>query len=157
MKKHLLFVVLAVMTYVAIGCQSFVVNTIPAQMPTPTLAVETKPIGDEEREEAYEFFYELKNLMAFGEYEHFAEEIRYPIAINMDGQLKSFVYVAELEANFEKIFSEAEIQTFIAMDESELIFTSEGVKLPDDKIWFDLICMDSNCEEAEFLITKINN
>jgi len=95
--------------------------------------------------------------MALGEYEHFAEEIRYPITVKVDGQPKTFIYVAEFEANFEKIFSKEEIQRFIAIDESELTFTPNGVKVADGIIWFDLICMDPACEETEFLITEINN
>jgi hypothetical protein len=134
-----------------------VVDVYPTPLPTPTLAVNTKPIGDEEKEEALNFFYELKNLVALGEYEHFAEEIRYPITVQVDGEAKTFIFVAEFEANFEKIFSEDIIRQFISTDESELIFTSNGVKVADGIIWFDLICMDPTCEEAEFLITQINN
>ena len=134
-----------------------VLNQYPTPLPTPTLAVLTKPIEDEEREEALNFFYELKNNMALGEYEHFAEEIRYPITVNVDGQPKTFIYVAELDANFEKIFSEEIIQKFISTDESELTFAPNGVKAVDGLIWFDLICMDPSCGNAEFLITAINN
>jgi hypothetical protein len=133
------------------------VDQYPTMLPTPTLAVNTKPIGDEEKEEALNFFYELKNLMALGEYEHFAEEIRYPITVQVDGEAKTFIFVAEFEANFEKIFSEDVIQKFISTDESELTFTSNGVKVADGILWFDLICMEPTCEEAEFLITQINN
>ena len=106
--------------------------------------------------EALNFFYELKNQMALGEYEHFAEEIRYPITVNMDGTPKTFIYVAEFEANFEKIFSEDVIQKFISTDESELTFTPNGVKVADGIIWFDLICTDPACDTTAFLITDIN-
>ncbi|HEU0293943.1 MAG TPA: hypothetical protein VFR47_14480 [Anaerolineales bacterium] len=136
--------------------QPVFVDQYPTLLPTPTLAVITKPIGMDEKEEVFDFFYELKNLMALDEYEHFAEEIRYPITVNVDGQAKTFIYVAEFEADFEKIFSEDVIQRFISTDESELIFTQNGVKVPDGIIWFNLICMDSACEEEEFLITEIN-
>jgi len=108
-------------------------------------------------EEAFDFFYELKNNMALGEYEHFAEEIRYPITVQVDGKPKTFIFVAEFEANFEKIFSDDVIQKFISTDESELTFMPDGVKVADGIIWFDLICTDAACEEAEFLITEINN
>src|SRR5215203_4909174 len=91
-----------------------IINQYPTLLPTPTLAVITKPIDDEEMEEALNFFYELKNLVALGEYEHFAEEIRYPITVNVDGQPKTFIFVAEFEAHFEKIFSEDVIQKFIS-------------------------------------------
>lgn len=134
-----------------------VVDVYPTMLPTPTLAVNTKPIGDEEKEEAFNFFYELKNLVALGKYEHFAEEIRYPVTVKVDGEAKTFIFVAEFEANFEKIFSEDIIRQFISTDESALTFTSNGVKVADGIIWFDLICMDPTCEEAEFLITQINN
>lgn len=134
-----------------------ILNQYPTPLPTPTLAAITKPIAEEEKEEAFHFFYELKNNMALGEYEHIAEEVRYPITANVDGQLKAFVYVAELEANFENIFSADVVQKFISTDESELTFTEHGIKVADGIIWFDLICMDPNCDEAEFLITEINN
>jgi len=133
------------------------VDVYPTLLPTPTLAVLTRAIGDDEKEEAFNFFYELKIHMAAGEYHHLTDEIRYPITTTVDGQPKSFVFAAELEENFEKIFSAEEISRFISTDESELTFTPEGVKVADGIIWFDLICMDPACEEAEFLITKINN
>jgi hypothetical protein len=134
-----------------------VLDQHPTPLPTPTLASVTKPIAEEEQEEAFNFFYELKNNMALGEYEHIAEEVRYPITAHVDGEPKTFVYVAEFEANFEKIFNEAVIQRFISTDESELTFTEQGVKVADGIVWFDLICMDPNCDNAEFLITEINN
>lgn len=137
--------------------QPVLVDQYPTMLPTPTLAVITKSIGMEEKEEAFHFLYELKNLMALGEYEHFAEEIRYPITVNVNGQAKTFIYAAEFEANFDKIFSEEVIQRFISTDESELIFSPNGVKVLDGILWFNLICMDPACEEAEFLITEINN
>jgi len=143
-----------------VGCGSLQpatpVTIYPTLLPPPTLAVDTRPIGEDEMGEALNFFYELKNQMALGEHEHFAEEIRYPITVNVDGQAKTFVYVAEFEANFKKIFSDEEIQKFISIDESELTFTPDGVKVGDGIIWFDLICMDAACEGAEFLITEIN-
>ena len=49
------------------------------------------------------------------------------------------------------------IRKFISTDESELTFTPDGVKVANGMLWFDLICMDPACEEAEFLITEINN
>ena len=107
--------------------------------------------------EALNFFYELKNRVALGQYEHFAEEIRYPITVDVEGAPKTFIFAAEFEANFEKIFSKEAIQKFISTDESELTFTPNGVKVADGILWFDLICMDPTCEEAEFLITEINN
>jgi len=155
MKKLVLIIALFL-----IACgppQTAVVDQYPTMLPTPTLAVNSKPIGDEEKEQAFDFFYELKNNMALGEYEHFAEEIRYPITVQVDGKPKTFIFVAEFEANFEKIFSDDVIQKFISTDESELTFMPDGVKVADGIIWFDLICTDAACEEAEFLITEINN
>lgn len=151
-------VVIIGLVLVACGpSQPVLVDQYPTMLPTPTLAAVTKPIGMDEKEEAFNFFYELKNLIALGEYEHFAEEIRYPITVNVDGQAKTFIYVAEFEANFEKIFREDVIQRFISTDESELMFTQNGVQVLDGILWFDLICMDPACEEAKFLITEINN
>lgn len=155
--------VIVLITFFLAACSSPAASTpmIPEQystpLPTPTLAINTKPIDENEKEQAFHFFYELKVLMAKGEYEHFAEEIRYPITVRVDGQPKAFVYVAEFEENFEKIFSKDMIQKFISTDESELTFTPNGVNVGDGMIWFDLICMDPVCEEAEFLITEINN
>lgn len=150
-----------ILTLVLVGCGSFQPSTPvtihPTLLPMPTLALNTKPIAEDEMGEALNFFYELKNQMALGEYEHFAEEVRYPTTVNVDGQAKTFIYVAEFEANFDKIFSEDVIQKFISIDESGLTFTPNGVKVADGIIWFDLICMDPACEEAEFLITEINN
>jgi hypothetical protein len=144
-----------------VGCTPFQpatpVTIYPTPLPTPTLAVHTKPIGETDLDAAYDFFYHLKIHMASGEFEHLAEEIRYPITVNVDGEKKTFVHVAEFDANFEKIFSDEKIQKFISTDESELTFTVEGVKVADGMIWFDWICMDPTCEEAGFLITEINN
>jgi hypothetical protein len=117
----------------------------------------TKPIEGDEMEEALNFCYELKILMASREFEHFAEAVRYPITVNVDGNPKTFVFAAELEANFEKIFSEAVRMEFIAIDESALTFTPDGVRVADGIIWFDLICLEPACTNAEFLITAINN
>lgn len=141
---------------VTVPAPTQIMNQLPTPMPSPTLAVITRPLTDEDQQEALNFFYELKNNMALGKYDHFAEEIRYPITIDVDGAPKSFIFAAEVEANFNKIFTEEAIRKFISTDESELVFTLNGVKLPDGSVWFDLICMDSACEEAEFLITEIN-
>jgi hypothetical protein len=160
MKKLILMIALFLIACESIQAASeptIVVDQYPTLLPTPTLAINTKPIGIEEKVEALDFFYELKIHMALGEYEHFAEEIRYPVTVKVDGEAKTFIFVAEFEANFEKIFSEDIIRQFISIDESELTFTSNGVKVSDGIIWFDLICMDPTCEEAEFLITQINN
>jgi hypothetical protein len=164
MKKNVLLVTLflvactsAVVGPQATGAITPIINQYPTLLPTPTLAINTRPISEEEKEEAFNFFYELKNNMALGKYEHFAEEIRYPITVNEDGQPITFVYVSEFEANFEKIFSKETIQKFISTDESELTFTPNGVKVADGIVWFNLICMDPTCNEAEFLITEINN
>lgn len=132
-------------------------DQFPTPLPTPTLAVLTREIDEEEKEEAYNFLYEMKNNLALGEYEHFAEEIRYPITVNVDGEPKTFVYVAEFESYFEQIFSEDTIKFLIAIDESDLTFTPNGVQVADGIIWFDLICQDPQCEEAEFMVTEINN
>src|SRR5918996_6471366 len=132
------------------GTAPVFVDQYPTMLPTPTLAVDTKPIGEEEKPDALNFFYELKVRMAVGEYEHFAEEIRYPITVRVDGAPKTFIFVAEFEENFEKIFSKEAIQKFISTDESELSFTPDGVKVADGIVWFDLICMDPACEDAEY-------
>lgn len=94
--------------------------------------------------------------MVSRENEHLAEEIRYPITVNVDGEAKTFIYVAEFNANFQKIFTAEKIQKFISIDESELSFTPTGVKVADGIMWFDLICMDPGCDTAAFLITEIN-
>jgi len=134
-----------------------VLNQYPTLMPTPTLAVNTRPIGEAEKEEAYDFFYGQKIHVTLGEYEHFAEAIRYPITANVDGKPRTFIFPAELEASFEKIFSQETIQQLASTDESALTFTDQGVKVGDGILWFDLICMDPACDAAEFLVTEINN
>jgi len=162
MKKFFLFFLLLLLvscqpvkTATPVPVSTEILNQFPTPLPTPTLAILTKPVDNEE--EAFNFFYEMKNKMALGEYEHFAEEIRYPITVKVDGQPKTFIYVAEFEANFEKIFTAEEIKKFISTDESELTFTPNGIKVADGIIWFNLICMDPSCENAEFLITEIHN
>ena len=158
MKKLILLLGLCLCTCVSSpGTAPVFVDQYPTMLPTPTLANNTRPIGEEEKEGALDFFYELKVHMARGEYEHFAEEIRYPITVRVDGAPKTFIFAAELEENFEKIFRKEVIQKFISTDESELTFSPHGVKVADGIIWFDLICMDPACEEAEYLITAINN
>lgn len=97
------------------------VDQYPTLMPTPTFATSTRPMGTDETEAAFGFFYELKNHAALGEFEHFAEEIRYPITVKVDGKAKTLFYAAEVEANFEKILSEDVIQKFISTDDSKLI------------------------------------
>ena len=124
---------------------------------TPTLASLTKQIEGPIVDEALNFFYELKVLVARREYEHFAEATRFPIAVKVDGQPKTLIFAAELEHSFLSIFSAELIQRFISTDESELTFLPNGVKVADGIIWFDLICMDPACEEAQFLITQMNN
>jgi len=133
------------------------INVYPTLLPTPTLAVETRPIAGDREKEALNFFYELKNHMASGEFEHFAEEVRYPITINVNGQPRTFIFAAELTEYIPQIFSPEEISRFISIDETELTFTSNGVKVADGIIWFNLICLDEQCEDPEFLVTEINN
>jgi hypothetical protein len=162
MKKIILFAVLLLASCVPAtepspAAATPIVNRYPTLLPTPTLAVQTKLIQESDREDAYNFFYELKNNVALRKFEHFAEEIRYPITVNVDGKPKTFIYVAEFESNFEKIFSADTIQKFISTDESKLTFTPDGVKVADGIIWFNLICMDPACQETEFMITEINN
>ena len=128
----------------------------PTLLPTPTLAVNTKPIAESDIEAAYNFFYHLKVHIVSREYEHMAEEIRYPITVHVDGQPKIFIYGAEFNADFRKIFTTEKIQKFISIDESELSFTPNGVKVADGIIWFDLICLDPACDTTAFLITEIN-
>jgi hypothetical protein len=160
MKKFLLSTLLLLA-----GCRSIqtpvgptaIVNQYPTLLPTPTLAVVTKSIEGDEKEKALNFFYELKIRMASGDFDHFVETIRYPITVNVDGQPKTFVFAAELEANFEKIFSKEQITKFISTDESELTFTPNGIKVADGIVWINLICINPDCSESEFLITEINN
>lgn len=132
------------------------VTIYPTLLPMPTLAVNTKPIGEADIEAAHNFFYHLKIHVVSRDYEHMAEKIRYPITVNVEGQEKTFIYVAELTAYFTRIFSDEKIQQFVSIDESELTFTPDGVKVADGIIWFDLICMDTACDTAAFLITDIN-
>src|SRR5215216_5165690 len=99
MKKLILLLGLCLCACVSSpGAAPVFVDQYPTMLPTPTLAVNTKPIEEEEKEKAFDFFYELKNNMALGKYEHFAEEIRYPITVQVDGQPKTFIFVAEFEA-----------------------------------------------------------
>jgi hypothetical protein len=142
---------------VTVAAPTQIMNQFPTPMPTPTLAVVTRPMTDEDQQEAFNFFYEQKNNIALVKYDHFAEEIRYPITVRVDGESLTLIFAAEVEANFERIFSQEAIQKIISTDESELVFTANGVKVADGIFWFDLICMDADCEEAEFLITEINN
>lgn len=83
--------------------------------------------------------------------------MRYPITVMVEGQAKTYVYVSEFSEDFNLIFPEERVQMIISTDESELVFTKDGVMFPDGMIWFDLICLDTACENAEFLITEINN
>ena len=156
MKKLFLFFVL-LLSACAPAEPSFPVNQYPTPFPTPTLAIITKPMGELEKDAAREFFYHLKVHILSVEFEHTGEEVRYPITVMVDGQPKAYAYVAEFTADFNKIFSDEMIQKFGSTDESELTFTPSGVKVADGFVWFDLICMDPACEEAEFLITQINN
>src|SRR5687768_3095050 len=103
------------------------VTIYPTLLPMPTLAVNTKPIGEADIEAAHNFFYHLKIHVVSRDYEHMAEEIRYPITVNVEGQEKTFIYVAELTAYFTRIFSDEKIQQFVSIDESELTFTPDGV------------------------------
>jgi hypothetical protein len=162
MKKLFLCIILflvscAPLQNVTVDSSTDILDQFSTPLPAPTLAVVTRPIDGDEKEAALNFFYEMKNKLALGEYEHFAEEIRYPITVNVSGTPATFIYVAEFEANFEKIFSKEAVNKLISTDESELTFTPSGVKVADGIFWFDLICMDPSCENAEFMITEINN
>ena len=129
----------------------------PTPMPTPTLAVVAKPMTETDKESALEFFYHLKVHMVSSEYEHIAEEVRYPITVLVDGQPKTYVYISEFIADFHRIFTEEKIRMIISTDESELVFTFEGVSVADRLVLFDLICQDPDCNSFVFLITEINN
>ena len=143
-----------------VGCGSFQPSTpvtiYPTLLPTPTLAVKTKPIVEAEKEAALNFFYHVKVHMLSREFEHLAEEVRYPIIVNIGEQPKTFIYAADLGANFRRVFTDEKVQELITTDESALTFTPSGVKVADGIIWFDLICTDSTCDQATFLITDIN-
>lgn len=150
-----LLIVLAVLL---VGCtfQATPETIYPTQMPTPTLAVLAKPIGAADREAALDFFYHIKVHIVSSEFEHIAEEVRYPITIRVGGQPKTYVYVSEFSADFSEIFTDEMVQTIISTDESELIFTADGVKMPTDLLGFNWLCQDPACAEAVFLITEIN-
>lgn len=128
----------------------------PTPMPTPTLAVVAKPMTETDKESALEFFYHLKVHMLSSEYEHIAEEVRYPITVLVGGQPKTYVYVSEFSADFYKIFTDEKIRVITSTDESELVFTPEGVRVADGLLWFDYICTDAECLQPVFLIIKIN-
>ena len=153
--KRLLFAIAVILS----GCISRprIENVYPTPAPTPTLAVLTRPITNEDKEAALDFFYHLKVHIVSSEFEHIAEEVRYPITVMVEGQTKTYVYVSEFSEDFNLIFPEERVQMIISTDESELVFTKDGVMFPDGMIWFDLICLDTACENAEFLITEINN
>lgn len=157
MKKLFLLFLLFLTACASFAEPSFPVNQYPTPFPTPTLAVMTKPMGDAEKEAAQEFFYHVKVHLLSVEFEHIAEEVRYPITVNVEDQPKTYAYTAEFAADFKKIFNDELTQKITSTDESELSFTPNGVKVADGIIWFDLICMDPGCNEAEFLITQINN
>lgn len=133
------------------------INVYPTLMPTPTLAVITAPVEGDRIIEAEEFFYHMKLHLAGGEIDHLAEEVRYPITVMVDGERKTFVYAAELSAYLPQILTEENISRLMSADESELDYSSEGVKILDGLIVFNLICFDPACENAQFLITEINN
>lgn len=135
---------------------SFPVNEYPTPFPTPTLAVVTKPIGDVEKDAAREFFYHLKVHLLSIEFEHIAEEVRYPITVMVDGQPKTYVHVAGFGADFDKIFTEEKVQKITAVSEADLEFTPNGVNVADGLMFFDYICTDLSCNEPVFLITQIN-
>ncbi len=118
--------------------------------------VVTKPISVEEQTAAFDFFYELRNHVALGEYEHVAEAALFPMTVQVEGEAVEFSYAAELAASFEQLFSEEGINTFIAIDESQLTFNDRGVKVADGVMWFDLVCGDPACNTAEFRITELN-
>ena len=153
--KKLLFAIAVVLS----GCifRPQIENVYPTPAPTPTLAVLTKPLTNADKEAALEFFYHLKVHIVSSEFEHIAEEVRYPITVLVEGQAKTYVYVSEFSEDFHLIFPEERVQMIISTDESDLVFAEEGVMLPGGIVWFDLICLDPECEEAEFLITEINN
>lgn len=147
-----------IFAFVLAGCsfQATPETIYPTQMPTPTLAVVTKPISEADQESALEFFYHIKVHIISSEFEHIAEEVRYPITILVGGQPKTYVYVSEFSADFNRIFTEEMVQTIVSTDESELTFTPEGVKMPDGTLIFNWLCTDPACNEAVFLITEIN-
>lgn len=153
MKKLLILCV-----FILGGCtfQPTAETIYPTQMPTPTLAVITRPIRAADQESALEFFYHVKVHIVSSEFEHIAEEVRYPITIQVAGQPKTYVYVSEFSEDFNEIFTPEMIETIISTDESELVFTPTGVQLPNGLMWFDWICTDPACNEAVFLITAIN-
>jgi len=156
MKRFVIAAVLLLTACTSPGRES-AANQFSTPLPSPTLAVITKTIEGADIDEALNYFYELKIMVAAREFHHFVDEVRYPITINVEGQPKTFVYAATLEVNLDKIFSEEEIKIFIATDESELTFTANGVKVADGIIWFDLICVDPDCINSMFMITEINN
>lgn len=149
---------LVVLAFILTGCtfQSTPETIYPTQMPTPTLAVVAKPISEADREAALEFFYHIKVHIISSEFEHIAEEVRYPITILVGGQPKTYVYVSEFSADFDQIFTDEMVRTIVSTDESELIFTPEGVGMSDGTLTFNWLCVDLACDIAAFLITEIN-
>jgi len=84
------------------------------------------------------------------------EEVRFPITIKVDGQPRAFVYASELTEFMPRILSTDTIARLIAVDESELVYTPDGVQVLGGVIVFNLICLDPACENTQFLITEIN-
>jgi hypothetical protein len=135
--------------------------TMIVDFPTPVPATATleprlRPVTDQEMSEARDFFLVLLTRVVSGDSYGIAENVKYPITVNIDGP-RSITTADEFVSYYDRIFNDTIIDVVTNTNEGDLIYLPGGIRLGHGEIWFNLYCTDPTCVDAEFLITQINN
>jgi hypothetical protein len=144
-----------------VACRSVppTLDDFPSPIPvtaTTTIEPRMRPVTTEEMSDARTFFLILLTRVASGDSFGIAEDVKYPITVNIDGP-RSITSADEFVSYYDRIFNQRVIDTITATNEDELILSPGGIRVGQGEVWFNLYCTDLTCVDSEFLITQINN
>jgi hypothetical protein len=124
----------------------------PADELHPSMNIQSNTLSD-----ARTFLLILKMQVASGDTYGFAENVRYPIRIKLDGKMKTISTKDEFVANANSILNDKVISALNNADENQLTIMPEGILVANGTLRITPFCMDTACSDTEFLITQINN
>jgi hypothetical protein len=129
---------------------------LPPVTSAPTLEIHPRPIMQSDMSDAQTFLLIIKTQIAAGDYHGFAENVHYPINVDLEGKMKTFTTPDDLAENFKSVLNDRIVNALNETNEDELIILPEGIRVGQGEIWFNLFCVDAACADTQFLITQIN-
>jgi hypothetical protein len=127
-------------------------TSTPTYEPRPSLNLQPNTLDD-----ARTFLLILKTQVAAGDTYGFAEKVRYPIQVKVNGSLKTISTRDEFLENEKSILNDKFISALNLADENKVVIMPEGFRVGNGELWINQFCMDAACSDTEFFITQINN